>query len=254
MMKKAEIVLLVALLAVTFSLGLFTADYFSVSKATGLTGLSLTQLPEKTYSASIDIVAVNSQDNTGVVNTATVEVQPGQGRVLFSLNPFVEPDTQQSAEIAKTVAEIFTGTSLSDKDVIYSIEAGNAQLVGGPSAGAALTAATIAAIEQKQIKSNVAITGTINADGSIGQIGGVIEKLGATAQVGKTLFLVPRGQSTATYYEPQTTSERRGNYIIQRTTYITKTLDLNDYAKQQGWNIEVKEVANIQEAVQYLLA
>lgn len=254
MMKKAEIVLLFALLAVTFSLGFFTADYFSISKSTGLTGLALNPLPEKTYSASIDIVAVNSQDNTGIVNTATVEIQKGQGRVLFSLNPFVEPDTQQSAEIAKAVAEKFTGTSLADKDVIYSIEAGSAQLVGGPSAGAAMTVATIAAIQEKQIKSNVEITGTINPDGSIGQIGGVIEKLAASAEKGKTLFLVPTGQSTATYYEPQTTREQRGNFIIERTTYVTKTLNLNDYAKQQGWNIEIKEVANIGEAMQNILA
>jgi uncharacterized protein len=251
MMKKLEMTVLFVLLVATFSLGFFSADYFNAApKQSGAVILPLA--PQKILSASIDIVAVNSQDNTGIVNTATVEIQPGQGRVLFSLNPFVEPDTQQSAETAKAVAEAFTQTSLKNSDVIYSIEAGNARLVGGPSAGAAITAATIAAIEGKTIKSNVEITGTINTDGSIGQIGGIIEKLGACAENGKTLFLVPKGQSTISYYEPKITRQERGNFIIERTTYVTKTLNLNDYAKQQGWNIEIKEVANIEEAMQYL--
>ncbi len=252
MMRKLEATVLFVLLVATFSLGFFSADYFNAApKQSGLASLPLA--PQKILSASIDIVAVNSQDNTGIVNTATVEIQPGQGRVLFSLNPFVEPDTQQSAETAKAVAEAFTKTSLQNSDVIYSIEAGNARLVGGPSAGAAITAATIAAIEGKTIKSNVEITGTINPDGSIGQIGGVLEKMTASAEKGKTLFLVPKGQSTISYYEPQVTRQRQGNFIIERTTYVPKTLNLNDYAKQQGWNIQIQEVANIEEAMQNLL-
>jgi uncharacterized protein len=182
-----------------------------------------------------------------------VEIQPGKGRVLFSLNPFVEPDTQQSAETAKEVAEQLTGNSLADKDVIYTIKAGDAQLIGGPSAGAALAIATIAAIEGKDINKSVEMTGTINPDGTIGQIGGVLEKAAACEQDGKQLFLVPKGQSTLQYYEPQTTRQQRGNFVIERTTYVVKTLNLNDYAKQQGWNLQIKEVTNIQEAMQYLL-
>lgn len=250
MMKKTEIALLLVLLATTFSIGYLSSDYLQ-GKTTQLATLSL--LPEKNLSATIDIVAVQAQGQAGVINTATVEIQLGQGRVLFALNPFIEPDTQQSAETAKNVAETITGKSLAGKDVIYSIDAGNIQLVGGPSAGAALAIATIAAIEQKEINQNVEITGTILPDGSIGQIGGVIEKLAACAENGKTVFLVPKGQSIVNYYEQQITREQRGNFIIERTTYVPKTLNLNDYAKEQNWNIEIKEVANIQEAMQQIL-
>ncbi|MDD5147999.1 MAG: hypothetical protein PHH08_00870 [Candidatus ainarchaeum sp.] len=253
MMRKTEMAVLFVLLAATFSLGFFTSDFYKQSAANNIGLASLVQLPEKTLSASIDIVAVSSDGTTGSVNTATVEIQDGQGRALFSLNPFVEPDTQQSAETAKSVAEAYTKTSLSGKDVIYTIDAGNAQLVGGPSAGAALTAATIAAIEEKTINKNVEITGTINPDGSIGQIGGVLEKMSASAEKGKTLFLVPVGQGTLSYYEPRVTRQERNGFVIERTTYVPKTLNLNDYAKQQGWNIEIKEVADISEAVRYLL-
>ena len=64
----------------------------------------------------------------------------------------------------------------------------------GPSAGAALTIATIAALKHDSIRSDVVITGTINADGTIGQIGGVLEKAQAAKDIGAKLFLVPVGQ------------------------------------------------------------
>ncbi|MBN1940584.1 MAG: hypothetical protein JW772_00215, partial [Candidatus Diapherotrites archaeon] len=234
--RKTEFFLLIILVAATFSLGFMTSDYLREPSVTG--NIVLSELPEKTYEATIDIVAVRMQGEIGIVNTATVEIIEGRGRVLFSLNPFVEPDTQESAEIAKSVAEAYTQKSLAAWDVIYSIDAGNVQLVGGPSAGAALTAATIAAIEGKQIRGNVEITGTINSDGSIGQVGGIIEKIAASAQAGKTVFLLPQGQGVLQYYEPQVTREQQGPFVIERTTYVTKTLDLNEYVQEQGWGIE----------------
>jgi uncharacterized protein len=213
------------------------------------TGLS--PLSPSTYSARIAIVAVQEQDNSGVTNTALVEVQPGRGRVLVALNPFVEPDTQQSAETAKVVAERYTKTDLSGFDLIYSIDS-NATLVGGPSAGAALTVATIAAIQQKTVRDDAAITGTIEADGTIGQIGGVLEKTQAVAASGKKLFLIPKGQGKILIYEPKTVVEQRGPFQIQRTTYETKQLDLIAYAKGE-LGLEVREVAAIDDAVKALL-
>jgi len=248
MMKKTEILLLAVLVIASFSLGFIVNDYaFPATER-----IVLQELPQKTYSAQIDIVAVRMQGEIGIVNTATVEITEGKGRVLFALNPFVEPDTQQSAETAKLVAEEYTKKSLGDKDVIYSIDAGNVQLVGGPSAGAALTAATIAAIEETPLRTDVSMTGTILEDGSIGQIGGVLEKFAAVAEQGKTLFLVPKGQSMLQYYEPRIVREERGPFILERTQYIPKTLDLNEYAKEQGWTTEIKEVRNISEAMEYL--
>lgn len=250
MSRKTDVFLLIVLVLASFSLGFVLNDYFY--SGNGIQPV-LTVLPEKTYSADIDIVAVRMQGEIGIVNTATVEIIEGKGRVLFSLNPFVEPDTQQSAEIAKNIAEEYTKKSLADKDVIYSIDAGNIQLVGGPSAGAALTAATIAAIEDKQIKEGVSMTGTIQQDGSIGQVGGIIEKFAASAERGKAIFLVPQGQSILQYYEPVLVREQRGPFVFERTNFIPKTLDLNEYAQEQEWGIEAIEVANIAEAMQYLI-
>ncbi len=250
-MRAEKTLLVLAALLAAYALGLVTASYF---EQPGGAQVILRQLPAEKLEASIDIVAVKQQGEAGVVSRAVAEIAQGKGRVLFSLNPFVEPDTQQSAETAAAVAQQFTGKSLADRDVIYSIENTEAQLVGGPSAGAALTVATIAALEGKELRADAAITGTILPDGTIGTIGGVIEKAAACADANKTLFLVPKGQSVLTYYEQQVQEEKRGFLTIQRVTYIPKKLDLNDYAAEQGWQLQVLEVSNIEEAAGYLLA
>jgi len=44
------------------------------------------------------------------------------------------------------------------------------------------------------MKSDIAFTGTINPDGSIGPVGGIQYKLEAVAKDGKKTFLIPIGQ------------------------------------------------------------
>lgn len=250
-MNAAKIMLVAGMVLLAFSAGLFTAQNFEPSglPRVGLVSLSAAERLE----SSIDIVAVLEEGEAGVINTATVEIVSGKGRVLFAFNPFVETDTQESAEIAAAVAQQFTGKSLADRDVIYAIENTDAKLIGGPSAGAALTVATIAAIEGKEIKENVVMTGTIESNGRIGEIGGVIEKAAAAAEQGKTLFLVPEGQSAITYYEQVLEEQRRGQFVFQRVRYIPKTLDLNEFSKEQEWNLEIKEISDIGEAVELML-
>lgn len=238
---------------IIFLVGATTGVFLTKTPQFSSSNVVLSKLPEKTLTATVPIVAVTASGDKGVLSNAVVEISPGKGRLLLNTNPFVEPDTQQSIETARTIAQQFTHFSLADKDVIYSIENSQAQLVGGPSAGGAFTVATIAAIENKTIKPDVAMTGTIEANGSIGKIGGVIEKAQAASEAGKKLFLVPIGQSKISYYDRQVTQEKRGNLTIQRTQYVPKTLDLTKYALEQ-WGIEVREIANIDEAVNLMIA
>jgi len=246
-----------ALVILIYGAGFFTAAtiyYYETSIEKPVAVKNLIPLPVDTYSAKINVVAVKSSGG-GALSQAEVEVREGKGRVLFSINPFVEPDTQQSAETAVSVAEKFTGKSLNKMDVIYTITPPepDTKLIGGPSAGAALTIATIAAIEGKQVREDAAITGTINADGSIGKIGGVIEKAKAAADKNKTLFLVPKRQSILTVYEKQVTEEKKRGWVIQRINYVPKELNLNDYLQDLNYSMQVKEVSNIKEAIQFMI-
>src|SRR3989344_4867293 len=80
----------------------------------------LETLSPKKLTSSTKIVAV-TQQGQGVVSNAEVEIIEGKGRLLFNTNPFVEPDTQFSLDIAREVAQRVTGKSLADRDIIYSI-------------------------------------------------------------------------------------------------------------------------------------
>lgn len=212
--------------------------------------VTLEPLPDKVMTASSNIVAVSMQGEQGVLGTVDVEIRDGKGRVLINTNPFVEPDTQFSAETAVSVAQTFTKKSLSDKDVILTFNM-PAEVVGGPSAGAAMAVAVIAAIEDKKVNNKIAITGTIENDGNIGQIGGVLEKSQAAAENGMILFLVPDGQSTVTYYEKKIEEQRRGGFVFQRVRYVPKQVDLNNLTAEFG--MTVREVSSIEDAVGYMV-
>ncbi|MDX2380340.1 MAG: hypothetical protein QNM02_11355 [Acidimicrobiia bacterium] len=69
--------------------------------------------------------------------------------------------------------------------------------IGGPSAGLAFTLALIDELTEGELAcgDQIAVTGTISLDGSVGPIGGLAQKVSAVHQHGVTVFLVPAGQS-----------------------------------------------------------
>ncbi len=71
--------------------------------------------------------------------------------------------------------------------------------VGGPSAGLAFTLGILDLITPGDLAGgrHVAVTGTINPDGSVGAIGGVQQKAAAARAAGVDLLLVPAGQAAS---------------------------------------------------------
>lgn len=69
--------------------------------------------------------------------------------------------------------------------------------IGGPSAGLAFTLTLIDELTPGELTGGdrVAVTGTIQLDGSVGAIGGLRQKASAVAQTGVSVFLVPASQS-----------------------------------------------------------
>lgn len=206
--------------------------------------------PLPPHSAVAHIVAVSTETNEGIVGTATVELVPGRGRVLVSANPFIEPDTQESVTIAKAVAENFTGISLGSNDIIASFELPfndtQPQLIGGPSAGAALAVALTAAMQNASVRPDAAIIGRILPSGEIGTVGAVLEKAKAAGEAGMALFIVPFGQANVTYYEKVEERTAKNGLRITRISYVPKILSLSEYAQQ--WNMTTVEVATLAEA------
>lgn len=69
----------------------------------------------------------------------------------------------------------------------------NSDNIGGPSAGLAFTLAILDSLSGGELTGGrvVAATGTIDPDGSVGDVGGVAQKTVAVERAGATLFLVP---------------------------------------------------------------
>lgn len=188
----------------------------------------------------------------GVAMRANVELREGSGRILVNTVPKIGIDIQTSVRTAVRVSEDVTGVSLSKTDVILTLAASrDVDIVDGPSAGAAITAAMIAAIRGDGLNQSVYVTGTINGDRSIGQVGGVPEKALAAAENGSKRFLVPKGQSEIAVYVPKTSSPFPGWAI---TTYEQRLVELQGYLEEHGYEIIVEEVESIEEAYAKLSA
>jgi uncharacterized protein len=245
-MEKVAIVLLLAVLLI-ISLNIFLPQIITIS--TNITKpITTTTVTVPHRGVALKVPAVD-EDGNGVVTTLLVEAQPGQGRVLTDVNNLLFwVDTQYSIRTAQRVAQNITNVNVSNIDLIYAIET-NASLIGGPSAGAALTVATVAALENKSLNQSVMITGTINPDGSIGAVGAVAEKAKASKDVGATLFLVPEGEGTEVNYKPIQRCEKIGPVLYCTTKYQTEEIDISESV-----DIMVKEVSTVNEALKYFIS
>ena len=188
------------------------------------------------------------ENGEGVITKLTVEATPGSGRTLLDIeNLLFWADTEHSIRIARNVAGNITGLDLEDYDLIYNIHA-NASVIGGESAGAALTIATIASLEGKKPREDVIITGKINHDGTIAPVSGILAKAEAAKEANATLFLVPLLQSGDVIYETKEYCEKFGLTEVCSTEQIPQKVNVE---KETG--ITTKAVETIQDALKYFL-
>lgn len=177
----------------------------------------------------------------GISADLYVEVDTGQGRVFVETMPLTEIDTQASARLASDVAcDIVSNmeepVDCEELDFFYVLRS-DYTMVGGPSAGAAMAAATLAELLNKTIASNVMMTGTINPDGSVGAVGGLVEKIDAAYAQGADTVLIPSGQSMV--------------YVSIQGSLTSMLVNLTTYGEEQ-WGIDVIEVADIKDAFKYM--
>ncbi len=200
---------------------------------------------ENVSSATISVPAVDS-DGNGLVTELDVQIIPGSGKILTNIDKLLFwVDTQNSIRTARQVAQDTTGIDLSRYDIIYTIRA-DASVIEGESAGAALTIATISAIKKTQVRNDVIITGTVNNDGTIGPVGGILEKAQAAELYGASVFLVPLTQSDQVIFETKQNCELIGYAEFCQIEKLPKRVNISDYA-----NITVVEVFDIDGALKY---
>jgi hypothetical protein len=82
-----------------------------------------------------------------------------------------------------------------------------AYITDGPSASAALAVALTTAVRHTKMLPNVALTGVIERDGRITDVGGIPEKIQGAAAAGITTVLIPKGQSRTRDWDVRPLSE-----------------------------------------------
>lgn len=144
--------------------------------------------------ASMPVIGVQEIESgfKGLVATLELNAVNGSGKVYFNTLPLAETDTQASARLAIDVACQALEADCSVKDFLFSINT-NSPSIGGPSAGSAMAILAMAELSGENLRQDLAITGTINPDKSIGVVGGVAEKAQASQEAGFKAVLIPKG-------------------------------------------------------------
>ncbi len=169
-------------------------------------------------------------EQIGSLLNMTVEIVPGRGRILVNTTPLMGEVFQDAANTAVYAAQKKTGRNLSASDVIVSIVAEDqVPAVDGGSAGALMTLLRISAIDGAQPRPDVILTGTMDQDGHVGAIGGVVEKATAAKESGKTLFLLPRENSQLVRYTERS-RDYYGYSVVQRSP---ERVDAKQYVESE---------------------
>lgn len=208
----------------------------------------LQRLTDYDYSVASKFVAVDEQGK-GVVADLITGVREGQGLVLVNINNVLaDVSTQYSARLATAVASNYTKIDVRNLDIIYNLKS-DASVVAGQSAGSLMAVSTIAALQHKQLNSDVIITGSINAHGDLVDAGGIQAKATAAKQADARLLLVPKGSGSIMLNLTRT--QRCMPYEGKQHCIIAYPGELVSIGNDIG--IEVIEVGTIAEAVGHFL-
>ncbi len=176
-------------------------------------------------SAQIHAPAVILQYNKGTLTIISLNITKGNGSVMISGPNATGNSTIFSANTAVAAASKYLKINMNDYNFNYHIY--NVTNVSGPSAGTAMALLVISAYTHKPIPNNVTVTGTISYNGTVGEIGGVYDKINAAALNGITYAVVPYAQ----------------NGSFENMLY---------YITQQKFGIPLDQVSNLSQAASFI--
>lgn len=142
-------------------------------------------------------VMETERDATGLVAPAVVSVHAGgNGSILIDSPSGLERQGQESIVEAARAAALVAGVDAAAYN--YTVALDDAGPMGGPSAGSQFALGFYVALhnleqpeDRLDLADGYAGTGTISAQGGIGEVGGVEEKAEAVAERGGSLFAYP---------------------------------------------------------------
>jgi PDZ domain-containing protein len=136
-----------------------------------------------------DLVGYLGTLTPGTTVTLAVENADGSEKQTVSVPLGARPDGRSGGFLGISTSQRVSEAT--DLPLTIDIDSGN---VGGNSAGLAFTLAIVDELTEGSLTGNnrVAVTGTIELDGTVGEVGGVPQKAVAARRAGATVFLVPR--------------------------------------------------------------
>lgn len=190
-------------------------------------GKSASESGQKSVEGSIEIQPLFVQGDSGGVGHETLSRKAGEDgefRLEFSEDEVagLGDASRAAAWNASIVSTLLTGQPL-EGTFGFEIEG----RIDGPSAGALTTVGLLALQRGDELLEGVTMTGTINATGSIGPVGGIPEKVKGAGENGITKVLIPLGQRNS-------------------PDHTGATVDVVEVGERAG--VEVVEVGDIYEA------
>ncbi len=115
----------------------------------------------------------------------------GNGTIYAGVYPTLGTDTQDSIDQAVTYAFAASSKELSCNALVSFSSGYGTGYIDGPSAGAAFTVMTYALVNNRTMRNDTIMTGTIEDGGDIGAVGGLYEKADSAAKGGAKYFIAP---------------------------------------------------------------
>ncbi len=174
---------------VEVTVGQLVTEVFPDMPAEGVleAGDVITAIDGETFDDAQDLARLLGDDAPGDEITATVQPPGDEAGRDVELALAASPDDPDRAVMGVGVTVVVLDY---DFPIDVEIDTGD---VGGPSAGLAFTLAIIDDLTPGDLTggTDVAVTGTISGDGTVGPVGGTGQKAAAVRDAGMTLFLVP---------------------------------------------------------------
>ncbi|HEX7167485.1 MAG TPA: S16 family serine protease [Acidimicrobiales bacterium] len=146
-----------------------------------------------------------------------LEVASPDGSRVRNVDVPLAADPEQGG---KAVLGVFLRTANRGFDLPFPVEI-RSESIGGPSAGLAFALGVIDQLTEGELTGGrkIAVTGTIEIDGRVGDVGGVPQKTAAVKEAGADVFLVPAGELKAA-------RERAGKgLVVIPVTTLQEALD-----------------------------
>ena len=169
---------------------------FALVLLSAFSGLSGAYCQETMKEISFPAVIDENSSQMIKVQIQTAERIDSNGYQTFlNTNPLVGYDTQDSINLASGIARWILneeGTDTSGCNMLVTFYSSrDVEYIDGPSAGGGLTVLMMAALENKTIRSDLTMTGTVEDDLTVGSIGGLALKGEAAYKYGYRVLLTP---------------------------------------------------------------